>query len=304
MITLFATLPANDKISTHHVAECTRLIAEFQTYIIKSGSLRKSFLSIKGIYYQTVIHGQTITWIAPYRFAQTVPTDVDFRVMATFLEIYETLLAFVNFKLFSDMGLSYPPTATDSDVEVKEVEMDMDSVPKPVVAPTTDTETVPQLSAPTRVFAGFKFALSREVPQEALTFVIQSMGGKIVSETQATHVVSDRPGAAVEGCEVIQPQWVFDCLNANKVVKTDGYHPGETLPPHLSPFVSAGEDDYVPAGAEVEAETVETEAAEEKEKMSEADKELAKIMMSKRDLKLYNKVYAINVDAARQAAKG
>lgn len=29
--------------------------------------------------------------------------------MATFLEIYETLLAFVNFKLYADLGLVYPP---------------------------------------------------------------------------------------------------------------------------------------------------------------------------------------------------
>lgn len=53
--------------------------------------------------------GQTVTWIAPYTFNQKVPSDVDFRVMLTFLEFYTTMLGFVNFKLYSDMNLHYPP---------------------------------------------------------------------------------------------------------------------------------------------------------------------------------------------------
>lgn len=38
-----------------------------------------------------------------------MPTDVDFRVMLTFLEFYQTLVGFVNFKLFNDVNLAYPP---------------------------------------------------------------------------------------------------------------------------------------------------------------------------------------------------
>lgn len=53
--------------------------------------------------------GQTVTWIAPYTFNQKVPSDVDFRVMLTFLEFYTTMLGFVNFKLYNDMNLHYPP---------------------------------------------------------------------------------------------------------------------------------------------------------------------------------------------------
>jgi pescadillo protein len=38
-----------------------------------------------------------------------VPTDVDFRVMLTFLEFYRTLVGFINFRLFSEINLVYPP---------------------------------------------------------------------------------------------------------------------------------------------------------------------------------------------------
>lgn len=37
---------------------------------------------------------------------QVLPTDVDYRVMLTFLEFYNTLLQFVNFKLYHTIGVS------------------------------------------------------------------------------------------------------------------------------------------------------------------------------------------------------
>lgn len=74
-----------------------------------TNSLRRSFLSIKGIYYQATIQGQDIMWLVPYRFVQRVNGDVDYRIMATFVEFYTTLLGFVNFRLYSSIGLRYPP---------------------------------------------------------------------------------------------------------------------------------------------------------------------------------------------------
>jgi hypothetical protein len=50
------------------VERCRRLSNEFLLYAARARALRKVFLSIKGIYYQVEIQGQTITWIAPYQF--------------------------------------------------------------------------------------------------------------------------------------------------------------------------------------------------------------------------------------------
>ena len=44
----------------------------------------------------------------------------------------------------------------------------------------------------------------------------------------------------------IQPQWVFDCINARKLVRVEDYFLGVVLPPHLSPFVEETEEDYIP----------------------------------------------------------
>ena len=59
------------------VHNCKRLMVEFLHYIIESRSLRKAFLSIKGIYYQAEIKGQVVTWIAPYHFCQKVNSSID-----------------------------------------------------------------------------------------------------------------------------------------------------------------------------------------------------------------------------------
>lgn len=69
---LFSNLPTIHSIDAATIRNCERLTAEFQHYIIRSKSLRKCFLSIKGIYYQAEIAGEKITWVVPYKFSQYV----------------------------------------------------------------------------------------------------------------------------------------------------------------------------------------------------------------------------------------
>ncbi|KFA65747.1 hypothetical protein S40285_04874 [Stachybotrys chlorohalonatus IBT 40285] len=109
MLFLFANLPSTTSVPARMVARCERLCLEFQHYLIVSKSLTKSFLSIKGIYYQANIQGEDVLWLVPYKFNQRVVGDVDFRIMGTFVEFYMTLLGFVNFRLYTSIGLKYPP---------------------------------------------------------------------------------------------------------------------------------------------------------------------------------------------------
>lgn len=109
MLFLFANLPSTSTVPAKMIARCERLCLEFQHYLIVSHSLRKTFLSIKGIYYQANIQGEDILWLVPYKFNQRVVGDIDFRIMGTFVEFYMTLLGFINFRLYTSIGLKYPP---------------------------------------------------------------------------------------------------------------------------------------------------------------------------------------------------
>ncbi|KAK4166815.1 Pescadillo [Cladorrhinum sp. PSN259] len=109
MLFLFANLPSTSAVPAKMIARCERLCLEFQHYLITSHSLRKSFLSIKGIYYQANIMGEDVLWLVPYKFNQRVVGDIDFRIMGTFVEFYMTMLSFINYRLYTSIGLKYPP---------------------------------------------------------------------------------------------------------------------------------------------------------------------------------------------------
>merc|ERR1712073_271930 len=56
-------------------------------------------------------------------------------------------------------------------------------------------------------------------------------------------------GDLVLGRFYVQPQWVFDSINRREKCREKDFALGETLPPHLSPFVSERDrrvGDYVP----------------------------------------------------------
>lgn len=311
MLYLFSQMPATNQIKAKVVSECQRLIAEFQTYVMETRSLRKVFFSIKGIYYQAEIKGQTVTWIVPYQFVQTVPTDVDFRVMLTFLEFYTTLMGFVNFRLYSEINQTYPPQL---DEEMRQVKLDKSPADMAAerdaaaaaeldefesAAPDTEEnkeeadafraiqQQTSEVKSLGNLFSNSVVFLSRETPRHALEFMIRSCGGQVSwdettgagapfpeTHERITHQVSDRPKIRnrVLNRAYVQPQWVADCINARKLLATKYFEPGQELPPHLSPFVEYKEGDYKPsAGIESEEEEEEEEATNAPQTEEDAD---------------------------------
>ncbi|GMH37426.1 hypothetical protein BSKO_05299 [Bryopsis sp. KO-2023] len=114
MVHLFSVLPSTNSeerdIPVAVVVSAKRLAMEFDAYVVKTHSLRKVFVSVRGFYYQAEIMGQNVTWLTPHRVQQVLPTDIDYSVMSSFMEFYRTLLRFVNFKLYNSIGLKYPPS--------------------------------------------------------------------------------------------------------------------------------------------------------------------------------------------------
>lgn len=399
LLTLFANLPATDKVSAEVIATCSRLCAEWQLYVMKTKSLKKVFLSIKGIYFQAEVEGETITWLVPYLFTQHIPSDIDFRIMYTFLELYQTLLGFVLFKLYTDENLVYPPkfdaakdeqaagfgalsldpasaavlrgenviataavtdgavpsssstviTASGKKVSTKDVKKQIKAISKSgnltedvdeeqdmevtdeaaeeeekfVEQPSKSAEeqesaahltTFDEIQAASAasegaangLFTPYVFYISRECPRAVIEFVLRSFGalpgrigwdmvagaGSAVDEDDAriTHHIIDRPVPAsgmkkYPGKRVfVQPQYIVDCANARKLLPAGPYGPGQTLPPHLSPFVDDAEiarrGGYVPEeareqlGLEADAAAVASEDDEDSDEELEADEDV------------------------------
>lgn len=116
---LFAALPTTTSIKSKVVGTAKQLAAAWGAYCSTAACVTKSFISVKGVYLEATVQGIPIRWIVPHSFTQFMPEDVDYRVMTTFFEFYETLLHFVLFKLYNDIGVRYPLPALDASGEVK-----------------------------------------------------------------------------------------------------------------------------------------------------------------------------------------
>jgi len=346
MIHLFAAMPSQGRITALHTQTCGDLARHWQYYVAKSRALSKVFVSVKGVYFQAEVMGESITWLAPHQFTQQVPKEVDLRVMITFLDFYEVFVRFALFKLYSMVGLQYPPvvdkalddagcgllavkqvsveTTGDAGSSVvrpalenqahnqeeaskggkagsngasaemqgrlkslnqklsllseadayEEEEEEEEEGPVPVAALAEAFDgfgaedayvgeervfTTINTEEGSSLFRNMRFFCNREVPLGWLQLCVVAHGGQVgwegqsspfdVNDAAITHHLIDRPmqaNALKAGREYVQPQWVFDTINATVLLPVGKYAPGAKLPPHLSPFVDDDKEGYVP----------------------------------------------------------
>lgn len=206
--------------------------------------------------------------------------------MTSYMEFYKTMLSFVNFRLFHSIGMKYPlrlsratkqsqfplhsmlkertktqsktkEKAINEDDELVEIFDEEEQVGEQAAGQTKDIPVGDEASLCAKLLNGLVFLLSRETPLEQLIFTIRSFGGNVILEDDGTpdhesitHCIIDRPqlkeDKKISGREYVQPQWVFDSCNARVLLPTEPYGIGKQAPPHLSPFVSTEDADYVP----------------------------------------------------------
>ncbi|CAH1987958.1 unnamed protein product [Acanthoscelides obtectus] len=286
---LFSTFPSLSHVPRDQSALCRRLTLEFLHGVIEAKALRKVFVSIKGYYFQVEIKGEIITWIQPHHFAFTPQSrgEVDFKLMSTFVEFYTVMLGFVNFRLYHSLNLYYPPkfsavTQSDSEKSLVDEEVFVSERVAALnfpLAKTSNTETdeceldefnmegdaekLEELRKEAE--KGLKIFLNREVPREPLVFIIRCFGGEVSwdkdmfigstfdeNDESITHQIVDRPSIDKQYISryYVQPQWIFDCVNARDLLPVNKYFIGEVLPPHLSPFIDPEKDQqYIPPEA-------------------------------------------------------
>lgn len=161
-------------------------------------------------------------------------------------------------------ALNIPLKRSVSQMEDEEVELDQ----FPTDASTEEIEEAKIEYAKVKVlktlFKGLKIFINREVPREPLVFIIRCFGGEVSwdkslfvgstfdeSNETITHQIVDRQRMDKQYISryYIQPQWIFDSINARELLPVEKYFIGKVLPPHLSPFVDKERDEtqqYIP----------------------------------------------------------
>ncbi|CAJ2664823.1 unnamed protein product [Trifolium pratense] len=322
MVHLFAALPAlkSKKIDVKLVQKCRRLAHEWQAFVSRTHKLRKTFVSVKGVYYQAEVEGQKITWVAPHLLQSD---DVDIPTVLNFLQLYVSLLGFVNFNLYRSINLEYPPIlnprleALAADIyalyadefrpsgpiseasKLAESEQ-VESKKKGADAESEKSEEDQDTRECKNLFKNLKFFLSSVIQRESLLFVIPAFGGTVSwegkgapfneSDQSITHQIvdTDAEGHTFHTREYVQPQWIFDSVNARIVLPMENYIVGRIPPPHLSPFVNNDEEGSIPDYSKI-IKNLQEAARKEivplpgvgKQKGNEAAKGKQKMMISK-----------------------
>lgn len=237
------------------------ICARWNSYVSRAHLLTKAFISIKGYYYEALVKGERVRWLCPHEYAHRFPSGIQQYVLLSFLEFQLEMMKFVLFKLETDLkrdeadreaaeeegGALTAPTEDFASSAALTV-MDVNATPaaakemKDASAKRSLMET--ELQKVRTLFRGLTFFISREVPSKHARFVINACGGRVATEyvpSNLTHVIIDRPAlppgmTKEDHLEYVQPQYIFDCLNARVALPVLGYRIGEELPPHISPF--------------------------------------------------------------------
>ena len=326
LIGIFSNLPKYDllKISSEKVKMSQKLLREFYLYISIAQIFKKGFISIKGIYLNIEILGQSITFLSPFNHPQKLTYDIDYEIMNDFLELYLTLMKFVNYKLYKDIGLNYPPPEENFDIpffgfnslNIRQFQEKINSkeqinTKEEINIKSEEWNKISKKEEENKklknLFKNYIFFIGREIQKEIFEMIILSCGGLYGDDTEnssfnenderITHYIIDRPIENIifkENKEYIQPQWIFDCVNNIKILPVSNYAPGKKLPFHLSPFYEVDdkgnyvfENDF---DNNLNDDDINNDNIKKNKELSQEDIKLREMMLSNNKKKLLQKI--------------
>ncbi|XP_011049826.1 PREDICTED: pescadillo homolog isoform X2 [Acromyrmex echinatior] len=145
----------------------------------------------------------------------------------------------------------------DDNIEIDQFSNETDTTK--IEAAKAEAEKIRNLK---NLFKGIKIFINREVPREPLVFILRCFGGEVSwdkllfvgatfdeNDETITHQIVDRPSMIKQYISryYVQPQWIFDSVNARELLPIEKYLMGAVLPPHLSPFTEGRQDQiYIP----------------------------------------------------------
>ncbi|XP_014483595.1 PREDICTED: pescadillo homolog [Dinoponera quadriceps] len=155
------------------------------------------------------------------------------------------------------VSLNPSQAVQDEETEIDNFSNEADS--SKMEAARVEAEKIRKLKT---LFSGKKIFINREVPREPLVFIIRCFGGEVSwnkslfigatfdeEDETITHQIVDRPQMDKQYISrfYVQPQWIFDSVNSKELLPVEKYLMGAVLPPHLSPFTDAQQDQtYIP----------------------------------------------------------
>ncbi|CAL6029366.1 Pescadillo_cell cycle regulator [Hexamita inflata] len=231
LVALFSTFSTSH---TNVALKCRNLLRQFDAYVAGTSSLRRSFVSTKGFYFQAIVQSQLVTWSEPHKFNVEIPEDVELEVLKTFVDFYMEMLKFVLIYLFKQLQIQYPLQQEENGVDfILEKTL--------FIRESISQFNFKQTSLQQTVFNNQIYKLNREVPRDQLEFLVLCGGGNVISssvedDNRVTHLIADRQMQPIPGREIIQPQYCFDSFNVGVCLPTYEYAVAQQLPSHLSPF--------------------------------------------------------------------
>ncbi|KAI5168575.1 pescadillo [Pancytospora epiphaga] len=223
------------------IGEAKEALKEFEAFLIDNRLIEKAFLSLKGVFLSFTIERIRVVWSIPYPSENI--TDV--------VEEKQDIEKIIKFGALDFLDFD---SSEGEEEEIEEEVVDRNDPGKldvSLLAYSAPLLTMHLRLVMAKLRSLYGQRLCRNGPgifnnkrihvevrsiREQVELLIKNEGGVLVSHDEAEVVIAESIDGIRPSVLYIQPQYVFDALNAGMLISYDAYLVGKSLPAHKSPF--------------------------------------------------------------------